>query len=356
VLLVFFVLALWLILNYIIQPLPLLLFSVQDCLLSQILHFLFFLYIKHLFIKYFLYYLDNNNQLFYHVLVVIKMNIEIISACTDLGVHVDGANLGPKELTKNLNLKNFIIEKENITKSKDKENLRKNEKYINIFTKKVFDTTTNILNNNNFPLLIGGDHSCVIGSAIASNNYNDGIGMIWVDAHGDYNTFETTKSGNIHGLPFAAITGYKCRDLTDFITNSYIDPKKCVVVGARSIDPWEIGNMIDAGVTIFTTEDVKNEGASTIMKKAIEIASNNTNGVHISFDLDVIDPEVCPGVSVPAIDGINLEEAYQAIDEIIKHKDKLKSLDLVEYNPLRDIDNKTKVIARTILKSLINNI
>jgi len=283
------------------------------------------------------------------------MNIEIISACTDLGVHVDGANLGPKELTKNLNLKNFIIEKENITKSKDKENLRKNEKYINIFTKKVFDTTTNILNNNNFPLLIGGDHSCVIGSAIASNNYNDGIGMIWVDAHGDYNTFETTKSGNIHGLPFAAITGYKCKDLTDFITNSYIDPKKCVVVGARSIDPWEIGNMIDAGVTIFTTEDVKNEGASTIMKKAIEIASNNTNGVHISFDLDVIDPIIAPGVSVPEVDGITDNDAYEIMDVIIDNKNVIKSMDLVELNPTLDKENKTKIIALNLLNKFIIN-
>ena len=127
-------------------------------------------------------------------------------------------------------------------------------------------------------------------------------------------------------------------------------------MGGRDIDPLEIENLKDAGVTVFTTEEIHQRGMNAVMEDAIKIACDGTEGMHISYDLDVIDPEVCPGVSVPAIDGINLEEAYQAIDEIIKHKDKLKSLDLVEYNPLRDIDNKTKVIARTILKSLINNI
>ena len=245
------------------------------------------------------------------------MNINLISAASDLGVHVDGSNLGPKELTRSINLKNHIIEKENIIKSKDKSDLKKNEKYVNIFTKKIFDCSLSILNNKDFPLLIGGDHSCVIGSALANNKYNNGIGVIWIDAHGDYNTFETTRSGNIHGLPLAAITGYKCEELTNFITDRYIDPKKCIVVGARSIDPWEIGNMTDAGITIFTTEDIKKYGASNIMKKAIKIASNNTNGIHISYDLDVIDPSIAPGVSVPEIDGISELDAYLIMDEII---------------------------------------
>ena len=92
------------------------------------------------------------------------------------------------------------------------------------------------------------------------------------------------------------------------------------------------------------------------MEEAIGIACNGTEGMHISYDLDVIDPIICPGVSVPAKDGINLDEAYEVVDEIIKHKDKLKSLDVVEYNPLKDIDGKTKIIAKTIIKSIINNI
>ena len=219
--------------------------------------------------------------------------------------------------------------------------------------KKVFNTTLNILEDNKTPLLIGGDHSCVIGSALASQKYYDNIGIIWVDAHGDYNTFETTKSGNIHGLPLAAITGYKCEELTNFITNNYINPKNCVVVGARSIDPWEIGNMIDAGVTIFTTEDVKNEGADKIMKKAIDIATNNANGVHVSLDLDVIDPNIAPGVSIPEDNGISDSDMYLIVDEMLKHKELVKSIDLVELNPSLDIDNKTKDLALNILNKII---
>lgn len=278
--------------------------------------------------------------------------INFISACSDLGVHVCGSEKGPTTLTTNFNIKNYIIEKENIDKSLDPNDLRKNEKYINNFTKKVFDTALTILNDNKTPLLIGGDHSTVIGNALASQQYHNNIGIIWVDAHGDYNTFETTKSGNIHGLPLASITGYKCEELTHFITNNFINPKNCVVVGARSIDPWEIGNMIDAGVTIFTTEDVKNEGADKIMKKAIDIASHNTNGVHISLDLDVIDPIIAPGVSIPEDNGISDTEMYLIVDEILKHKDLVKSIDLVELNPDLDIDNKTKDIALTILNKL----
>ena len=141
------------------------------------------------------------------------MDINIICACTDLGVHVDGSDLGPLELTKNLDIKKYIINKENIIKSIDKNDLRKNEGSINKFTKETYSCVSNILKSNSFPLLIGGDHSCVIGSALASNDYYKNIGIIWVDAHGDYNTFETTRTGNIHGLPLAAITGCKCDDL-----------------------------------------------------------------------------------------------------------------------------------------------
>lgn len=281
------------------------------------------------------------------------MKINIIEARNDLGVHVDGSNLGAQELNKELNLNSFIINKDAVEKSKSYTDLRKNEKAINKFTKKIFDTTLSILEKNEFPLLIGGDHSSVIGSALASQKHNKNIGIIWIDAHGDYNTFETTKSGNIHGLPLAAITGYKCKELTNFITDNHINTKNCVVVGARSIDPWEIGNMRDAKVTIFTTEDIKNEGASTIIKKAIDIANNNTNGIHISYDLDVIDPIIAPGVSIPETNGINEEEAYEIMNELTKNKDIIKSMDLVEFNPTLDIDDKTKKIALNLLKQFI---
>ena len=282
-------------------------------------------------------------------------DINFISACSDLGVNINGTEKGPLILAPNFNVKNYILEKENIKKSLNPNDLRKNEIYINNFTEIIFNTATKILNNNKTPLLLGGDHSCSIGSALASQKYYKNIGIIWIDAHGDYNTFETTESGNIHGLPLAAITGYKCEELTNFITNNFINPKNCVIVGARSIDSNEIGNIKDAGVTIYTTEDIKNEGADAIMKKAIEIASNNTNGIHISLDLDVMDPSIAPGVSIPEDNGINDNEMYLLIDEILKNKELITSIDLVELNPTLDIDNKTKNIAINILNKIIEN-
>lgn len=286
--------------------------------------------------------------------------IDIINANTDLGVAVDGTCLGPDELTKYLRAENvkeiYKLYANEENKEKEKDNKMKNLGNLNIFNEELYKTIQNIIDKKHFPLTLGGDHSLVIASALASISKNGNIGIIWIDAHGDYNTFETTITGNIHGLPLAVIDGYEKKYLRGFHKGETYSPKNTVIVGGRDIDPLEAENLKDAGVTIFTTEDVHNKGMNEIMEEAIKIACNGTNGVHISYDLDVIDPVICPGVSVPAKDGINLKEAYDAVDTIIKNKAKVKSLDLVEYNPLRDIDNKTKNIAKTILKSLINNI
>ena len=279
--------------------------------------------------------------------------ITIINANTDLGVHVDGANLGPDKLTKQLTNKKYNINKDEIVKSKNKNDLKKNLKSVNNFTKQVFNQTLDILNNNEFPLLIGGDHSAVIGSALASQKYHNNIGIIWIDAHGDYNTFLSTHTGNLHGLPLAAITGYKCDELTNFITDNYINPKNCVIVGARSIDPWEIDNIKEAGVTVFTTQDIHKKGVKWIMNEAFNIALNNTYGLHISYDLDVIDPLLAPGVSVPEKNGINLDEANMIMDFLASRKSNIKSMDIVEFNPTKDIDNKTLDIAINLINKFI---
>ncbi len=286
--------------------------------------------------------------------------IDIINANTDLGVMVDGACLGADELTKNLendNIHNIhkVYADESI-KEKEEGNKKRNLIKLNEFNEKLYNVVLDTIDNGYFPLTIGGDHSLVIASALASINRNKSLGIIWIDAHGDFNTFDTTITGNIHGLPLAAITGYERKDLTFFHNDNYYKYENTVIVGGRDIDPLEVKNLKDAGVTVFTTEDIHNYGMNSIMEKAIAIACNGTDGIHISYDLDVIDPKIAPGVSVPAVDGINIKEAYEAVDTIIRHKDKLKSLDIVEYNPLRDIDSKTKIIAKTILESMLNNL
>ena len=286
-------------------------------------------------------------------------SIDIINACTDLGVSVEGAALGPDKLTENLvnkkinNIYKIYADEQN--KEKEKDNKKKNLKKINEFNAKVYDVVLNTIDKGNFPITLGGDHSLVIASALASINRNKNLGIIWIDAHGDFNTFDTTITGNIHGLPLAAITGYEKKELVDFHNGIHYNYKNTVIVGGRDIVPLEIENIKDAGVTLFSTDDIHEKGMDTIMEEAIKIAGDGTNGIHISYDLDVIDPLLAPGVSVPAKDGINLEEAFIAADKIIEHKDKIKSLDLVEYNPLRDIEDKTKNIADRLLNEFICN-
>ena len=284
-------------------------------------------------------------------------NISLIVAQSDLGVNVDGADKGPGKLIKSINTesvcKTYEIKKTDIAKEKEKENKEKNLKPVNVFNEKLYNTVEKVLDDGQVPLTLGGDHSIAIASALASINKNENLGIIWFDAHGDFNTFETTETGNIHGLPLAVATGYERKKLAEFHNGEFFSYKNTVIVGARDVDNLEWVNLENAGVTVFTTEDIKKEGAATITKKAIEIATNGTNGMHISFDIDLIDPRIAPGVSVPAINGIDEYDAYKIVDEFLKYENKIKSIDVVEFNPQRDIDEKTEKIALNIIEKII---
>lgn len=284
------------------------------------------------------------------------MKITLIEANQDLGVKVDGANLGPHVLTSSLDLdlEVLVVNKPDVIKEKDSDNLKKNLIAVNKFDEDLYNTCLRVKEKNNFPLVIGGDHTVAIASSLASIKKEQSLGIIWIDAHGDYNTFETTRTGNLHGLPLAAVND-NCSLLTEFFNGNYFNPKNTVIVGGRDIDDWELPNIIKDGVTLFTTEDIKKLGVKKVMNEAFNIACNGTNGTHISYDIDVIDPIIAPGVSVPAINGINIDEAMQIVDELVINKDKIKSIDLVEFNPTRDIDDKTKNIAIDILKKVIKN-
>ena len=286
------------------------------------------------------------------------MKTLIVGAGSDLGVHIDGAHLGPVQLINDL--KGFyqgemisFLQDENIIKSRNLSDRRKNEYEIEKFNTALYNAIVEKTKEEYFPILIGGDHSVAIASALASCKKNENIGIIWIDAHTDYNTFESTVTGNIHGLPLAAITGYKCPELRYYHKGNIIQTSRCVVVGARSIDEAERDNVRYAGITVFTTDDIKERGVKAIMDEAFSIAGYKNNGVHISYDLDVIDPEVAPGVSVPELDGITEDDAMEINEEIIKHIDEVVSFDLVEFNPLRDMNRKTEQIAINILAQII---
>lgn len=286
------------------------------------------------------------------------MRTMIFGAGTDLGVNIDGASLGPVQLMNDLKVfykgESMMFEQDkDIIKSRNLSDRRKNEYEIEKFNTNLYKNMVDKIKEEYFPIMIGGDHSAAIASALASAKVNIDVGIIWIDAHTDYNTFETTVTGNIHGLPLAAINGYKNSELRYYHNGKVIQPSRTVIIGARSIDDAEKDNVKYSGVTVFTTQDIKEKGIEAIMDEAFKIAGYKTKGIHISYDLDIIDPDVAPGVSVPEFDGINEEEAMQINEYIINHMQSVLSYDLVEFNPLRDVDRKTEQIALNLLAQVI---
>lgn len=286
------------------------------------------------------------------------MRTMIFGAGTDLGVHIDGANLGPVQLMNDLKAfyqgESMLFERDKeIIKSRNLSDRRKNEYEIEKFNTQLYKAMVEKIKEEYFPIMIGGDHSAAIASALASAKVNVDVGMIWIDAHTDYNTFETTVTGNVHGLPLAAINGYKNQELRYYHDGKIIQPSRTVIVGARSIDDEEKDNVRYSGVTVFTTQDIKEKGVEAVMEEAFKIAGYKTKGIHVSYDLDVIDPDIAPGVSIPEFDGITEEEAMKINEYLIKNMKDILSFDLVEFNPLRDIDRKTEQIALNILAQII---
>ena len=232
------------------------------------------------------------------------MKITIVNACSDLGVHINGSDKGPLALNKFENLvdKVITIKKDNVKKELEEGNKKRNIKYVNKFNEELYK---NIVNENNFVITVGGDHSIAIGSDLASKKKHDNIGLIWIDAHSDFHNMDSTISGNIHGMPFATIAGQNGDELSFFFDGEYYKPENVVLVGGRDIEDPEYINLNNAGVKIFTTDDIKSLGVKQVMDEAFLIACDETDGLHISYDLDVIDPTVAPGVSVKAPNGIN---------------------------------------------------
>lgn len=289
------------------------------------------------------------------------MKTVIIGAGSDLGVHIDGAHLGPVQLMNDI--KSFYegeqalyLQDSDIIKSRNLSDRRKNEYEVDNFNTALYKGIVEKMQEDFFPILIGGDHSVAAASALASAKIHDNIGIIWFDAHSDYNTFDTTVSGNLHGLTLAAITGYKNHELRYFHDGNIIQTSKAVIVGARNIDPWEKDNLKYSGITVFTDQDIKEKGLEAVVEEAFRIATERTKGVHVSFDLDLLDPEIAPGVSVPEFNGLTEEDALEINKLILKHMDKIVSYDLVEFNPLRDKDRKTEQIALNLLAQIIRGV
>ena len=201
-----------------------------------------------------------------------------------------------------------------------------------------------VISSNTLPIILGGDHSMSIGS-VAGAAHNRRIGVIWLDAHGDYNTPETTPSGNIHGMGLAVLTGRGHPTLTGLIGRApVIRPGDAALVGVRNLDDGERELLRTSGVHVFTMHDIDRRGMAAVMEEAILHVSASTSGFHLSFDLDVLDPHEAPGVGTPVLGGITYREAHLAM-ELVAASGRLISLDLVEVNPILDTRNMTALLA-----------
>jgi arginase len=213
------------------------------------------------------------------------------------------------------------------------------------------------LSENRMPLVLGGDHSIAIGSVAGSSNFfasrSEEIGLIWFDAHGDANTPETTPSGNIHGMSLAVLLGHGDADLTRLGGRApKIQTPNAVLIGIRDLDPGERESLRKWGVACYTMRDIDERGMRDVLDEAIRVASDGTAGVHLSFDLDVVDPEDAPGTGTPVWGGITYREAHLAM-EMLCDRAHIVAIDLVEVNPVLDTTNMTGILAAELAQSLL---
>lgn len=207
------------------------------------------------------------------------------------------------------------------------------------------------------PITIGGDHSLAIGSIAGVSNYyrkrGEEYGLVWFDAHGDINTPDTSASGNVHGMPLAVSLGHGDERLTELLGFSpKVKPHRSVLVGIRDIDLPERDLINKSGITPFTIRDIDHLGLGRITDLGLGSLGRDISGIHLSFDIDVIDPDTAPGVSTAAKGGLNYRESHLALTHLAE-SGLLRSIDIVELNPAFDVRNQTAELAVELLLSCL---
>jgi arginase len=222
---------------------------------------------------------------------------------------------------------------------------------------KLRDRVMQALGQGRLPVVLGGDHSIAMGTIAGVSRFHrerhQKVGLIWFDAHGDMNTPDTSPSGNIHGMPLAVALGLGEKSLVELAGPApMVDGARAAVVGLRDVDPAERNNVKESGIGAFTMRDIDERGMRVVMEEAIKRATSGTAGIHVSFDLDGVDPEHAPGVGTPSPGGISYREAHLAM-EMLCDTEQVLSAEFVEVNPVLDDRNRTAKLGVGLLASLL---
>ena len=294
--------------------------------------------------------------------------VHIIGVPLDLGGARRGVDMGPSAfriagLSDRLSELGYAISDQGDLPSPIRETAEAvdpTKKYINEIARvcrSLYDVALRSHEADALPLVLGGDHSLAAGSVAASADYvrrvtSYPLGLIWVDAHADMNTPQTTNTGNVHGMPLAALLGQEPNELASIGWSPSVSPAQTVLVGIRNLDEQEKGKIRASGVHVFTMKDIDREGIATIAERALALASKGTGGIHVSFDLDACDPMYAPGVGTPVRGGLDYREAHMVM-ELVADSQRLVALDLVEVNPTLDIRNTTAEFATELALSAL---
>ncbi|MEY9980237.1 arginase [Lysinibacillus sp. RC79] len=293
-----------------------------------------------------------------------KLNISIIGVPTDYGQTRRGVDMGPSAIryagvVERLEAIGHVVHDQgDIRVSQKQEGTIVDKQLLNL--EEVIDVSTSLANSVNeaieqkeFPLVLGGDHSIAIGTLAGLGEHYKNLGVIWFDAHADLNTPETTPSGNIHGMPLAVSIGLGHERLVK-ISNDVpkLKPENVIIIGARSVDPGERELISQQGIKVYTMHEVDRLGMTRVIEDALAyLKERNVDGLHLSLDLDGLDPLYTPGVGTPVPGGITYRESHLAM-EMLQESGMLTSAEFVEVNPILDEKNRTADVAVALMGSL----
>lgn len=292
------------------------------------------------------------------------MHIRLIGAPMDLGADRRGVDMGPSailyaDIADKLQALGYEVEHLDSIKIPFPETRSPGDprlKYLDQIlscSRELAHAVEHCIREGALPVTLGGDHSIALGSISGAANALGELGVIWFDAHADFNTEETTPSGNIHGMILAALAGYGDPRLVNAAgPGPHVDPRHIVIVGARDLDRGERELLRQAGVHVRTIADIDRRGMDAVTEEAIALATDGGRKLHVSVDMDVVDPSQAPGVGTPVAGGITYREAHLAM-ELVAASKALASLDLVEVNPILDVENRTALLATELALSAL---